>query len=86
MNALKVEFVSERKVIRTLSSIPEAQKVMETLIRVYNKWQVSDDEPEVLWENVARYLPVDPFLPLSMRIKSDNKIVYKKVIWKNTVK
>jgi hypothetical protein len=37
MNALKVEFVSERKVVRTLSSIPEAQKVMETLIRVYNK-------------------------------------------------
>jgi hypothetical protein len=83
---MRVEFVSERKVVKSFATIPEALVVLEKVVEVYNNWQLSEDGPKVFFENVGKYLPLDPFLRLSMRVKKDNKIVYKKVIWKNTVK
>jgi hypothetical protein len=83
---MRVEFVSERKVVKSFATIPEALVVLEKVVEVYNNWQLSEYGPKVFLENVGKYLPLDPFLRLSMRVKKDNKIVYKKVIWKNTVK
>jgi hypothetical protein len=89
-----VEFVSERKVVKTLDNIPDTKKLLVKLAKVYNEWQHSYWDPSVLWNNVADVMEisviskvrVDPFLRLSIRIKSDNKVVYRRVVWKNTVK
>jgi len=89
-----VEFVSERKVVKTLDNIEDTKALLVNLANVYNTWQLSDWAPSVLWNNVADAMEisviskvrVDPFLRLSMRVKQDNKVVYKKVVWKNTVK
>ena len=89
-----VEFVSERKVVKTLDNIEDTQTLLVDLAKVYNAWQLSEWDPSVLWNNVADVMEisviskvrVDPFLRLTMRVKQDNKIVYKKVVWKNTVK
>ena len=89
-----VEFVSERKVVKTLDNIEDTKTLLVDLAKVYNAWQLSEWDPSVLWNNVADVMEisviskvrVDPFLRLTMRVKQDNKIVYKKVVWKNTVK
>jgi hypothetical protein len=83
-----VEFISERKVVKTLDNIESTKWLLVELAEVYNYWQLSNFEPSVLWDNVADIMKVrvDPFLRLSIRIKSDNKVVYRKVVWKNTVK
>jgi hypothetical protein len=89
-----VEFVSERKVVKTLDNIEDTKTLLVELAKVYNDWQLSDWDPSVLWNNVADVMEisviskvrVDPFLRLSMSVKSNNKVVYRKVVWKNTVK
>jgi hypothetical protein len=82
-----VEFVSERKVVKTYNSIPEAQIVKEKLIAIRNKWNKNEKlDLKWLWVKITYYMVADPFLPLTLRVKKDNVTVFSQLVWKNTVK
>ena len=75
----KIEFISERKVVKTMHNIDEAIKLVHDLRNARTKDQSS---LEVIWKNVAKFLEVDPFLRLSIRVKDGGKIVAKNIVWK----
>ena len=87
----KIEFISEKKVVKEMSYLEDAVEFAKKLklARVKNQ-----DNLESIWGNVGKLLKVDPFLPLSFRVKSlkTNKIISspsgKRLvfsIWGNTV-
>jgi hypothetical protein len=82
-----VEFVSERKVVKTYNSIPEAQIVKEKLIAIRNEWNKNEKlDLKWLWVKITYYMVADPFLPLTLRVKKDNVTVFSQLVWKNTTK
>jgi hypothetical protein len=82
-----VEFVSERKVVMTYNSIPEAQIVKEKLIAIRNEWNKNEKlDLKWLWVKITYYMVADPFLPLTLRVKKDNVTVFSQLVWKNTTK
>jgi|SaaInlStandDraft_2_1057019.scaffolds.fasta_scaffold72623_4 hypothetical protein len=85
--SIVVEFVSERKVVMTYNSIPEAQIVKEKLIAIRNEWNKNEKlDLKWLWVKITYYMVADPFLPLTLRVKKDNVTVFSQLVWKNTTK
>ena len=85
--SIVVEFVSERKVVMTYNSIPEAQIVKEKLIEIRNEWNKNEKlDLKWLWVKITYYMVADPFLPLTLRVKKDNVTVFSQLVWKNTTK
>ena len=83
--SIVVEFVSERKVVMTYNSIPEAQIVKEKLIAIRNEWNKNEKlDLKWLWVKITYYMVADPFLPLTLRVKKDNVTVFSQLVWKNT--
>lgn len=80
-----IEFISERKVVKTMHDIDEAVSFAKQLrqARVENQ-----DSIKSIWNNVGKFLKIDPFLPLTIRVRDfeTKKIIAKKEVWKNTVK
>jgi hypothetical protein len=80
---MKIEFISQRKVVKEMKDIDKAILFANALRKARVKDQTS---LEAIWNEVGKLLKVDPFLPLSIRIKNkSNKIVAKKMIWNNTL-
>ena len=84
----KIEFISEKKVVKEMSYLEDKIDIM-----IENNMK-NQDNLESIWGNVGKLLKVDPFLPLSFRVKSlkTNKIISspsgKRLvfsIWGNTV-
>ena len=85
--SIVVESVSERKVVMTYNSIPEAQIVKEKLIAIRNEWNKNEKlDLKWLWVKITYYMVADPFLPLTLRVKKDNVTVFSQLVWKNTTK
>ena len=85
--SIVVEFVSERKVVMTYNSIPEAKIVKEKLIAIRNEWNKNEKlDLKWLWVKITYYMVADPFLPLTLRVKKDNVTVFSQLVWKNTTK
>tara|TARA_R100000963_G_C4566582_1_gene53187 strand:+ start:335 stop:580 length:246 start_codon:yes stop_codon:yes gene_type:complete len=78
----KIEFVSERKIIKTMYDINKAINFVKELRKARVKSQNSIKE---IWNNVSQLLKVDPFLTLSIRVKENNKIVAKNIVWRNSL-
>ena len=79
---MKVEFISERKIVKTMSDVAKAVSFAKELQKSRVKDQTS---METIWKEVGKLLQVDPFLPLSIRVVDKNKIVGKQQIWGNTL-
>jgi|TARA_R110000868_G_scaffold169335_1_gene404336 hypothetical protein len=79
----KIEFISERKVVKTMHNIDKAIEFVNQLRNARVKNQSSIKE---IWNNVGELLEVDPFLQLSIRVKNNNKIVAKNIVWKSSLK
>mgnify|MGYP003127625663 CR=1 FL=1 len=81
---IRIEFISEKKVVATLDNIEEAINFSKELQKAR---VLSQESLSAIWFNVGKLLEVDPFLPLSLRIinPETNKIIAKKEIWGNTV-
>jgi|TARA_R110002050_G_scaffold293888_1_gene451041 hypothetical protein len=77
-----IEFISERKVVKTMHRFDEAIKLVHNLRNARTKDQST---LEAIWKNVAKFLEVDPFLKLSIRVKENNKIVAKSTVWNSTL-
>ena len=78
----KIEFISERKVVKTMHNIDKAIEFVNQLRCARVKSQNSLRE---IWDNVGELLEVDPFLQLSIRVKNNNKIVAKNIVWKSSL-
>jgi len=81
---IRIEFISEKKVVATLDNIEEAINFSKELQKAR---VLSQESLSAIWFNVGKLLEVDPFLPLSLRIinPETNNIIAKKEIWGNTV-
>jgi len=79
----KIEFISERKVVKTMHNIDKAIEFVKQLRSARMKDANSLRE---IWDNVGKLLEVDPFLQLSIRVKNNNKIVAKNIVWKSSLK
>tara|TARA_R110001583_G_scaffold41335_2_gene131610 strand:+ start:16685 stop:16930 length:246 start_codon:yes stop_codon:yes gene_type:complete len=79
----KIEFISERKVVKTMHNIDKAVEFAKQLRSARGKDANSLRE---IWDNVGELLEVDPFLQLSIRVKNDNKIVAKNIVWKSSLR
>lgn len=75
---MEIEFISERKVVKTCTKVDEALKLVQDLRTARTK---DESSLKAVWKNVGELLPIDPFLKLSIRVKVDGKIVEKKTIW-----
>lgn len=79
----KIEFISERKVVKTMHNINKAVEFAKQLRSARGKDANSLRE---IWDNVGELLEVDPFLQLSIRVKNNNKIVAKNIVWKSSLR
>ena len=80
---MKIEFISNRKVVKTMTDIDQALELAKNLQKARVKDQTS---LETIWTEVGKHLEVDPFIPLTIRIKNNNnKIVGRKQVWGNTL-
>ena len=77
-----IEFISEGKVVKTMHRFDEAIKLVHNLRNARTKDQST---LKVIWQNVAEFLEVDPFLKLTIRVKENNKIVGKNIVWNSTL-
>jgi hypothetical protein len=86
---LRLDFVNNRKVVRSFTEVAEAADLKYKLIEVYNAFDYeADDCLKKFWkdvENVAEAV-IDPFMPLTLNVYNKNVLVRKYPIWKNTVK
>lgn len=79
----KIEFISERKIVKTMINMSKALLFIKDLRNARVKDQTS---LKSIWDEVGKILKVDPFLPLSIRVKdNNNKIIGSQMIWKNTL-
>ena len=85
----KFEFINRRKVVRTFTDVEEAAKMKDRLIKVYNAFDFeTDDCLRTFWNDVEKVAEavIDPFMPLTIKIYQNDKLVTKIPVWKNTVK
>ena len=81
---MKIEFISERKVVKTMKNMNAAVVFAKELIKARNQ---EFDTLQEAWDNVGKLLPkVDPFLPLTLKVTnlSGYRDVVRQVIWRNT--
>lgn len=84
---MKIEFISERKVVKTMKNVNAAVVFGKELVKARGQ---NFDTLQEAWDNVGKLLPkVDPFLPLTLKVTTDKLLcgkrdVVRQVIWKNT--
>ena len=86
---LKLEFVNNRKVVRSFTDVAEAAELKNKLVEVYNAFDSeAKDCLKTFWNDVEKVANavIDPFMPLTLNVYNKNVLVRKYPIWKNTVK
>jgi hypothetical protein len=86
---LRLDFVNNRKVVRSFDSVEEAAELKNKLITVYNAFDYeTEDCLKTFWKDVERVAEavIDPFMPLTINVYANYKLVKKVPVWKNTVK
>ena len=84
----KFEFVNNRKVVRTFTDVEEVAELKNKLIEVYNAFDSeAKDCLKTFWNDVEKVADaiIDPFMPLTIKVYQNDKLVTKIPVWKNTV-